>query len=137
MLEKIPSSERLLLQPEVEERTEEKTTTAFRGGTNAEKSCAESTESPFLVPYLCRWKLLSALLPLKDGNIPVKQLQTHHCHFPMENVDIIKRALSVREAFCQTFPDLALYLTFCLIFSICKMDVLILSHLYKMLVFVD
>lgn len=31
VLEKIPSSEGVLLQPEVEEKTEEKTTTAFRG----------------------------------------------------------------------------------------------------------
>lgn len=106
-------------------------------GKNAEGSCAGSTESLFLVSQLCRWKLLSAVLPLEDGNIPVKQLQTHHCRFPMENVDIIKRALSVRRAFCQTFPDLALYLTFCLTFCICEMDVLILNHLYKMLKFVD
>lgn len=87
----------------------------------------------FLVSQLCRWKLLSALLPLEDGNIPVKQLQMRRCGFPMENVDIIKRALSVRKAFCQTFPDLALYLTFCLAFSICKIDVIILNHLCKTL----
>lgn len=111
--------------------------TAFSSGRNAERSCDGSTESPFSVFQLCRWKLLSALLPLEDGNIPVKQLQTDHCCFPMENVDIIKRALSVRTAFCQIFPDLALCLTFCLTFSICKMDVFIVNHLYKTLEFVD
>lgn len=90
-----------------------------------------------LCVQLCRWERSLTLLPLEDENIPVQQLQTYQCSFPMENVDIIKRALSVRKAFCQTFPDLALHLTFCLVFSICKMDVMVLNHLYKMLEIVD
>lgn len=101
------------------------------------RKCPELGVLQQLRVQLCRWERSLALLPLEDGNIPVPQLQSYQCSFPMENVDIIKRALSVRKAFCQTFPDLALHLTFCLVFSICKMDVMVLNHLYKMLKIVD